>query len=95
MPTTIETAKAVARPVWDPPVARRLAAMIAPETPVPIAVPRVSDRLSALEAGALGARHRLAQDDERERRVGEAHPEAGHRERRHGQRHRDLGDRTA
>ena len=50
MPTAVATVKAIASPVSDPPVARRLAAMMAPETPVPIAVPRVSRRLNALEA---------------------------------------------
>ena len=60
---------------------RTLAATIAPVSPVPSAVPSESVSDSALVAAPWRLGRRLAQDDERERRVGEPHPEAGHAER--------------
>ena len=50
MPTRIATAKAQTRPSTGPPVERMLVATMAPETPVPSAVPSVSERLRALVA---------------------------------------------
>ena len=75
------TANPAASPAAGSPFARRLAATIAPVSPVPSAVPSesVSDR--ALVDAPCASGGRLAQDDERERRIGEAHPEPGDAER--------------
>ena len=81
-----------ASPAWLSPVVRRPAAMMAPDTPVPIAVPRVSERLSALDAVPWVPGARLAQHDERERRVAETHPEA--RRSRRSARPRSPGPRA-
>ena len=56
--------------------------MIAPETPVPIAVPRVSERLRALVAVPCVPDDASLRTISDERRVGEAHPETGKGERR-------------
>ena len=89
----------------DPePVGRRPAspaAVIAPATPVPSAVPRMSDSWSADEALPCSAGADPAEHDERHRRVHEAHPDArqdpGHDRdlRRHARQHdRDRQQRA-
>ena len=68
------------------------AATSAPVMPVPRAVPSESCSDSADDARPCSAPRRLAQDDQRQRRVGEAHPQAGKAHRRDRQPRRDRGD---
>ena len=76
-PADAPTAKQARSPAAGSAPLRTPRAMRAPPTPVPRAVPRTSLSCSPEVAAPFPARRGVAQDRQRQRRVGQAHPEPG------------------